>query len=100
MADYGVNVGKLVFVGLLSVILTVDAIVGVQVLYYRQLGLVESSDDLYPPSAELDSQRAAQQKRLTDYWVVDPKKNVVAIPISRAMELVTTELSVGQDLQD
>ncbi|MCX7426024.1 MAG: hypothetical protein NTW96_10450 [Planctomycetia bacterium] len=80
--------------------MTVDAIVGVQVLYYRQLGLVESSDALYPPSAELDSQLAAQQRRLTDYWVVDPKKNVVAIPVSRTMELVTAELSVGQDSRD
>lgn len=97
MADYGVNVGKVVFVGLLSVILTVDAVVGLQALYYWQLGRVETSDALYPPAANLESELAAQQKRLTDYWVVDPKKDVVAIPISRAMELVTAELSVGQD---
>ena len=76
MADYGVNVGKIVFVGLLSVILTVNAVVGLQALYYWQLGRIETSDDLYPPAANLDSELAAQQKRLTDYWVVDPNLTV------------------------
>jgi hypothetical protein len=97
MDDYGVNVGKVIFVGLLSVILTADAIAGLQALYYWQLAQVETSDDLYASAADLEKETAAQRKRLTDYWVVDPNKHIIAIPVSRAMELVTAELSARQD---
>ena len=40
---------------LLSVILTIDIVVGLQALYYWQLDRVETSEDLYPPSAKLES---------------------------------------------
>jgi hypothetical protein len=93
MDDYGISLGKLFLVGLLSVILTIDAVVGLQALYYWQLDQVETSDELYRPSAKLKVLLADQQKRLTDYRVVDVKKGTVAIPIDRAMKLVVNELS-------
>jgi hypothetical protein len=93
MDEYGISLGKLFFVGLLSVILTIDAVVGLQALYYWQLAHVEASDDLFRPPAKLQALLAAQQKRLTDYDVVDAKKGIVAIPIDRAMKLVVSELS-------
>jgi hypothetical protein len=93
MDEYGISLGKLFFVGVLSVILTMDAVVGLQALYYWQLQQVEASDALYPPPAKLQSLLATQEKQLTDYRVVDAKKGIVAIPIDRAMQLVVNDLS-------
>ena len=93
MQDYGISLGKVFFVGLLCTILTVDAIFGFQALYYWQLARAESSDSLYPPAEQLEKLQTAQLKRLTDYWVVDPKTNTIAIPVSRAMEIVVADLS-------
>jgi hypothetical protein len=93
MADYGIQIGKVVFVGLLSVIVTVNIVVGLEALYYWQLGRVEVAEESYQPPAKLKSLLAAQQTRLTDYRIVDAKKDIVAIPIGRAMELVVADLS-------
>jgi hypothetical protein len=93
MADYGIQLGRLVFVALLSVVLTIDIVVGLQALYYWQLDRVEMSEELYPPSAKLESLLNAQRTQLTDYRIVDAKKGIVAIPIERAMKLVVAELS-------
>ena len=96
MADYGIQLGKVVFVGLLSVVLTVDVVMGLQALYYWQLDRVEMSEDLYQPPAKLEALLAAQGAQLSDYRMVDAKKGIVAIPIGRAMELVVAELSRGE----
>ena len=93
MADYGIPLGKLFFVGLLSVILVIDAVVGLQALFYWQLDRVETSNDLHPPSAKLEKMLVGQRTRLTDYRVEDAEKGIVAIPIGRAMRLVVDELS-------
>jgi len=93
MADYGIQLGKVVFVGLLSVVLTVDVVMGLQALYYWQLDRVEMSEDLYQPPAKLEALLAAQGAQLSDYRMVDAKKGIVAIPIGRAMELVAAELA-------
>ena len=95
MADYGIQLGKVVFAGLLSVILTLDVVVGLQALYYWQLDRMETSEDLYQPPAKLKSLLNAQRTQLTDYRMVDAKQEIVAIPIGRAMELVVAELSQG-----
>jgi hypothetical protein len=93
MDDYGISLGKLFFVGLLSVVLTIGAVVGLQALYYWQLDRLETSADLYRPPAKLETLLTAQRKRLTEYRLVDAKRGVVAIPIERAMKLVVAELS-------
>jgi hypothetical protein len=92
MADYGIQIGKVFFAGLLGIILTIDLIVGLQAFYYWQLDQVETTEDFNQP-AKLKSLLSAQQTRLTDYRTVDAKKGIVAIPISRAMQLVVAELS-------
>jgi hypothetical protein len=93
MAEYGIQVGKVAFVGLLSAILTVAVVMGLTALYSWQVARVETAVALEGPPAKLEAQWAAQQARLTDYWMVDAKKGVVAIPVSRAMDLVVEELS-------
>ena len=93
MADYGIQIGKVVFVGLLSLIVTTDVIVGLGALYYWQLDRVEASDDLYQRPAKIEALVTAQRGQLADYRIVDAKKGVVAIPIGRAMDLTISELS-------
>ena len=91
MADYGINTGKIIFAGLLGAILTVVVIVGLQALFYWQLDRMKLSEELWQPSAKLEALTAAQQTRLTDYRMLDAEKGIVAIPISRAMDLVVAE---------
>jgi hypothetical protein len=95
MADYGIQIGKIFFVGLLSVILTIDIVVGLQALYYWQLNREETSEALYQPPKKLASLLNTQRMHLTDYYRVDEKKAIVAIPIGQAMNLVVAELSRG-----
>jgi hypothetical protein len=97
MADYGIQIGKLFCVGLLSVILTIDIVVGLEALYYWQLDRTETAVSLYPPPANLKALLEAQRTRLTDYRIVDAKNEVMGIPIERAMRLVATELSQVND---
>ncbi len=93
MADYGIQIGKLFFVGLLSVILMLDIVMGLEALYYWQRDRGETADDLNRVSPKLEKLLAAQQTRLSDYRMVDAKKKIVSITIGRAMELVVAELS-------
>jgi hypothetical protein len=93
MADYGIQIGKVVFIGLLSVIVTVDVVVGLEALYYWQLDQIESSDDLHQRPPKVEALLTAQRAQLADYRIVDAKKGIVAIPIGRAMNLTITELS-------
>jgi hypothetical protein len=93
MADYGIQIGKVVFVGLLGVILTIDIVVGLQALYYWQLDRVETAEAAYPPPRTLETLVSAQRAQLADYRMIDAKKEIVAIPIGRAMKLVVAELS-------
>jgi hypothetical protein len=93
MADYGINIGKVFFVGLLSVIVTVDIVVGLEALYYWQVTQTEAAEDADPRPANLRALLEVQQKQLTDYRVLDGKKGIVSIPIDRAMDLTLAELS-------
>ena len=93
MNDYGVNTQKVVLAGLLGVILTIAAIMALQVLYYRYVTGVEASEKFSEPSAKLQKVLAEQEERLAEYRRIDAENGVVAIPIERAMELVVGELS-------
>ena len=95
MVDYGIQIGRVFFVGLLGVILTVDVIVGLQALYYWQVDRTETAEELYQTPRKLNSLLDAQRTQLTDYRMMDAKKGIVAIPIGRAMDLVVAELSQG-----
>lgn len=90
MADYGIQIGKLFVVGLVSVLLTVDFITGLQALYYWQLNRTEASKSLDQPP-KLQALLNVQRSHLNEYRIVDAKKGIAAIPISKAMELVVAE---------
>lgn len=91
--NYGIQLGKVVFVGLLGVVLTVDFVVGLQALYYWQLDRIEASEDASQQPANLAALTTGQEKRLTEYRMLDAEKGTVCVPIARAMKLVVDELS-------
>ncbi len=93
MSDYGINTGKVLFIGILSLILTIAAVVGLQALYFWQVDRMQLAEQLWEPSEKTEKLATAQQTRLTDYRMLDPKKGTVAIPVSRAMEMVVAELA-------
>jgi hypothetical protein len=93
MEDYGIPLGKLFFVGLLSVILTVDVVMGLLALYDWQSDVAQNVESLYQRPAKLEDAIEDQKKLLAEYRVVDAKKGIVGVPIDRAMELVVDRLS-------
>ena len=94
MASYDdVNTPLIAYVGVMSVILLVVIIVALQVVYYWYAGRQQTADEFIQAPAELGSLLAEQQASLTSYRLIDPQKQVVGIPIGRAMDLVVTELS-------
>jgi len=100
MDDYGISLGKLFFVGLLSVVLTIDAVVGLQALYYWQLARAEAAIDYSAASKKLHKLLDEQRKTLNEYRVLDAAKGTVAIPIEEAMKLVVKELSSQSEGSD
>ena len=94
MAEYEVNTGKLFLTGLLSVILTSAAIVGLQAGYlWYENNLKIAEEESGGPPARLEALLDAGRTRLTDYRVIDAEKGIVAVPIDRAMELVVAEIN-------
>lgn len=93
MNQYGVNTQKVVLAGLLGVILTIAAIMALQVLYYRYLSDAQTTEESGRSSEKLEKSLADQQQKLTEYGIIDTEKGIVAVPIQRAMELVVAELS-------
>ena len=79
--------------GILVVILIILVL---QAVYYR----AEESEILrkryLKPAQELTELRAAQEEQLHTYRWVDKEKQVVTIPIEKAMEIVADELGDGR----
>ncbi len=93
MNEYGVNAGKVVLAGLLGVILTVAAVMALQVLYYRHLGQIQAAEQLDQSSPKLEKAIAEQQQRLTQPGPVGDDLGTVVLPIDRAMAAVVADLS-------
>ncbi|MBN2475743.1 MAG: hypothetical protein JXB62_14120 [Pirellulales bacterium] len=96
MSDYGVSTQNVVFAGLLSAILTVAAIIGLEVVYRHYEAGLEAAKSLDGRPAELEALLARQESQLADYRPVDDEKGIVSIPIQRAMELVVAQWSRPQ----
>jgi hypothetical protein len=93
MADYGTNTRSIVLVTLLGAILTAAIILALVVGFRWYQDRLETSVRINQRPAKLESLRERQNAWLTDYRLMDPEKRTVAIPVSRAMDLVLTELS-------
>jgi len=93
MAQYDdVKTSTVALFGLIGAIITFALVVFVMVLYYR-FAAQERFDKLISQApAELSDVTANQQAKLAEYRWIDQSKGVVAIPISRAMNIVVAEL--------
>jgi hypothetical protein len=87
-----VDVQQVAIVGAFSLILFVAIIVGAQVLFYRS----EKADTLFKLKNGMPSEARTllteERMKLASYRWVDRQKEVVAIPIERAMELQLKDL--------
>ncbi|MBN1854130.1 MAG: hypothetical protein JW829_15490 [Pirellulales bacterium] len=93
MDQYEINSQKILLVMLLAIILTAVVVVGLQAFYYFYTSNLATADTNGGLPTKFESILAAQETSLTDYRILDQEKGTVAIPISRAMELVVDELS-------
>ncbi|MBA4031256.1 MAG: hypothetical protein C0478_10270 [Planctomyces sp.] len=92
MAKYDdLNVRGIAVAGIASVVIVIVCIVGIQAVYfdYKQREDQKKVVDAQPVFA--DSVLAEQRSRLNEYGWIDKEKQIVAIPIDRAMEIVVKE---------
>jgi Flp pilus assembly protein TadG len=95
--DDGVKTAPIAFIGLMSVLVLVIIVLLLQVFFFGETESMLAADKAQQGRpAELADLTAKQQTTLTAQDVVDRDRGVVRIGISRAMELVTTELAAGK----
>ena len=82
-----INVWKLVTIGLVSGILLLEILVGVEAVFYNTLKGELQRKDISQPSWELNNLLLDQEEQLHAYRWVDKDKKVVAIPIDEAIDL-------------
>lgn len=90
------DVLKIGVIGFLGAVITVAAILALQVLYYVVAEQLTEERVVRAPTTHSDTQLAGQAVQLTRYDWIDREKKQVMIPIDRAMELVVQELSATQ----
>lgn len=90
MESYDPKSGLVAVVGVVSSVVLVVAIVVLQALYYRAQDKENVRKAVFAPP-EVQSVQAEQLGQLEGYRVVDPEREVVAIPIDSAMELLIAE---------
>jgi hypothetical protein len=83
-----INIGALVVIGVVSSLLILEIVVGLQAYFYKieQQEYVEKT--VNQPFWKLSDLTSRQQAELLGYRWVDREKGIVSIPIDRAMELV------------
>lgn len=90
-AEQDVSVRPIVLVGLAGALLVFVLIVVLEAWFYN-LEDVQVYRKVIAASPEpLARAMADQQIQITSYRVIDPARNVIAIPIERAMEIVARE---------
>ncbi|MBI5869272.1 MAG: hypothetical protein HZB43_13460 [candidate division Zixibacteria bacterium] len=82
---------RTVYVGAISVLITLVLIVALQAAYYQAQESEISRKAV--ASEELTALRAEQLELLEGYRWIDRSKGTVTIPIDRAMELVVRDLA-------
>jgi hypothetical protein len=87
-----IDAQSVAIVGVFGAVIAFVLIVGVQVLYYRMERTDEYKKVVEPGSIGLKEMVAEQETSLNGYKWVDRDKDVVTIPIDRAMELTVHDL--------
>ena len=75
-------------VGIVSVVLTVATIIGVQALYHSYASFESNRKVILAPNVSADSKLAEQDAKLAKYGWANREKGQVIVPIDRAMSAV------------
>ena len=86
-----INVPALAVIALVSALLVLEIIIFISAWFHRDYQAEVEVKQVIPPSLDLRKATFEQQALLTGYRWVDQDKDVAAIPIERAMELVVRE---------
>ena len=78
-------------VGVVSIVLTVASIIGVQALYNGYANEELDRKVISLPTADANSKLLEQEAKLARYGWMNREKGQVAIPIERAMKLTLSE---------
>jgi hypothetical protein len=93
-----VNAQRIAVIGILGALVAFAIMVGVLVVYYDAMAAQFRDKELTEPNRELESLRAEQREKLGQCAWVDRPKQVVAIPIDRAMDVVVRDVQAGRGL--
>jgi hypothetical protein len=86
---------KIAVIGFLGAVLTLAAILALQVLYYTASNRLTEERVIQAATTPSDTQLAEQAVQLTRYDWIDRDKKQLMIPVDLAMELVVQELSAA-----
>lgn len=101
MAHYeDVKSVPIAYIGLVSVLATIVIVMALQAMYYHHRESLTAADQSVGSPAELADSIAKQQTMLTRREMVDKEKGIVTVGISRAMELVVTDLASDKSPED
>ncbi|ADG69798.1 hypothetical protein Plim_3987 [Planctopirus limnophila DSM 3776] len=92
MAKYDdLNVKDIAVAGVASVIIVFVCIVGAQALFFDYRNREDVKKIIDSRNATYDSIIVEQKTRLQEYGWIDKEKQIVAIPIEEAMQIVVKE---------
>ena len=81
------DVASILVVGVVSVVLTVASVIGVQALYFNYDGFQTDEKVIKAPTADAASKIAEQDAKLLSYGWANREQGQVIIPIEQAMKL-------------
>ncbi len=94
--EENLNVPMIATVGIVSVLVTAATVIAVQALYYNYATAETQRKVVEAPTADGDSKLAEQLAKLSRYSWSNREKDIVTIPIERAMRLVVQEKMATQ----
>jgi hypothetical protein len=95
--DDKINAPLVAAIGIVSTLLLVGTIVGLQVMFFAMSEAETARKDPQETAFVLSEYRSSQQEKLETYKTLDPVKGIYAIPIGRAMDLVVHEVNAQHD---
>lgn len=91
------NTSAIALVGFLGAIILFAVIVILMIVFYQVEARQQYEKDVSQAYGEVSQLAADQQGRLASYGWVDQEQKIAHIPVKRAMDLVTAELSRDPD---
>ena len=85
------DIPMIVTVGIVSTVLTIASVIGVQALYLSYMARETDQKITFVPTADADSKLAEQDAKLAKYGWANRETGQAIVPIDRAMALVTAD---------